>query len=132
MTWARYHPNGYECSSKGDKRFSALFATLVDGRTIEEAYQLDVKGYRAFSDDWRVGKGKPPVFALSKEELWNRYLQLWRGWVVDNPEVFAELREIAKTKVLTDQFATSMVNQAHALSDLIDEADSLEKLPFTF
>lgn len=38
--------NFYEVSSKGDKRFSAFYARLKDGRTIEEAYQLDVKGYR--------------------------------------------------------------------------------------
>ena len=46
FTWARYSPNSYEVSTKGDKRFSALNARLKDGRTIEEAYQLDVKGYR--------------------------------------------------------------------------------------
>lgn len=130
--WSRYAVDGYECSSKGDKRFSALFATLIDGRTIEEAYQLDVKGYRAFSDDWRVGKGKPPVFLKSKAQLWEEYLQLWRRWSEDNPELFAQIREIAQKKVLTDMFATTMINQAHALSTLIDEAEALKKLPFTF
>lgn len=130
--WARYAENGYECSSKGDKRFSALFAILIDGRTIEEAYQLDVKGYRAFSDDWRVGKGKQPVFVKSKAQLWEEYLGLWRRWAGDNPELFAEIKEIAKTRVLTDQFAKTPINQAHALSDLIDESNALAKLPFTF
>ena len=46
VTWAKSDPNGYEVSTKGDDRFSALRAKLNDGRTIEEAYQLDVKGYR--------------------------------------------------------------------------------------
>jgi hypothetical protein len=31
--------NTYEVSSRGDKRFSALYAKLSDGRTIEQAYQ---------------------------------------------------------------------------------------------
>lgn len=35
---------GYEVSSSGDKRFSALFAKMADGRTIEEHYQCDIKG----------------------------------------------------------------------------------------
>ena len=43
FSWQR--KEGYECSSKGDKRFSALFATMPDGRTIEQWYQCDIKGY---------------------------------------------------------------------------------------
>lgn len=42
-TWQRYR--GYEVSSKGDKRFSAFNAILSDGRSIEQHYQCDVKGY---------------------------------------------------------------------------------------
>ena len=42
-TWSRR--GGYECSSKGDKRFSAFTARLPDGRTIEEHYQCDIKSY---------------------------------------------------------------------------------------
>ena len=30
--WARFAKGGYECSSKGDKRFSAFYALLSDGR----------------------------------------------------------------------------------------------------
>ena len=40
FTHSRYPKTGknnYEVSSKGDKRFSALYATLRDGRTIEQA-----------------------------------------------------------------------------------------------
>jgi hypothetical protein len=59
--WARHYTGGYECSSSGDRRFSALSARLRDGRTIEEAYQLDLKGYRKYGNDWRLGKGKLPV-----------------------------------------------------------------------
>jgi hypothetical protein len=70
--WARIAPpseESYELSSAGDRRFSALQARLRDGRTIEEAYQLDVKGYRKFGDDWRLGKGRPPLIAMSHERF---------------------------------------------------------------
>lgn len=54
--WARTAENGYEVSTKGDKRFSALVATFkkdtvidgvnVDGRTIEDVYQSVIKKSR--------------------------------------------------------------------------------------
>ena len=56
--WARRDKNGYEVSSKGDKRFSALYARMLDGRTIEEHYQCDVKGYDVGGTNWKLGKGK--------------------------------------------------------------------------
>jgi hypothetical protein len=132
MPWARFSPNGYECSSKGDKRFSALFATLPDGRTIEEAYQLDVKGYRTLSEDWRFGKGKPPLLDKTSTELFSEYLALWEWWATENPELIEELELVTRGKVLTDQFATSQVNQAHALSIIIDRMRDNSRLPFHF
>lgn len=130
--WARYAPNSYECSSKGDKRFSALFATLSDGRTLEEAYQLDIKGYRSLSDDWRFGKGKPPIVNKTQTELFAEYLALWETWAVENPDLIEELEIASRGKVLTDMFATSHINQAHALSLIIDRMRSNAKLPFDF
>lgn len=54
--WARTAENGYEVSTKGDKRFSALVATFkkdtvidgvnVGGRTIEDVYQSVIKKSR--------------------------------------------------------------------------------------
>lgn len=132
MKWARFHQNGYECSSRGDKRFSALFAQLKDGRTIEEAYQLDVKGYRAVSDNWRDAKGQKPILNISNQERWTAYLQLWRTWVEENPEDFQDLILQSEGKVLTDQFATSPVNQARALAELISEVEWNNANPFQF
>lgn len=119
FTYARYaaEGTGYECSSHGDKRFSALFARLADGRTIEEAYQLDVKGYRAVSNNWRDGKGKPP---LQPCDLWGAYLNLWRQWAHENPWDMADLRKKAEGKVLTDKFATSPISQARALAEILN------------
>ena len=61
FTWNRTSDNSYEVSSKGDKRFSALYATFKDGTiidgidvggmTIEEVYQKVVK---------KSGKGRAP------------------------------------------------------------------------
>lgn len=33
-TWKRYDKNGYEVSSAGDKRFSAFYAKMPDGRSF--------------------------------------------------------------------------------------------------
>ena len=56
FTWNRTSDNSYEVSSKGDKRFSALYATfkkgtVIDGvdvgdRTIEDVYQSVIKKSR--------------------------------------------------------------------------------------
>jgi hypothetical protein len=124
----RFHPHGYEVSSHGDTRYSALFATLQDGRTIEEAYQLDVKGYRAMSNDWRVGKGMVPLNGLLPKQLWDAYLDLWRTWTLENPDALPELRQKAVRQILTDKFATSHINQAHALAVLCTEQEETERI----
>lgn len=61
IDWARTAQNGYEVSSRGDNRFSALYArfnkdTIIDvvdvgGMTIEDVYQYVIK---------KSGKGKAP------------------------------------------------------------------------
>ena len=62
VNWARTAENGYEVSTRGDKRFSALVATFkegtiiesidVSGKTIEDVYQKVIK---------KSGKGKAPA-----------------------------------------------------------------------
>lgn len=116
--WSRF--GGYECSSKGDKRFSALNARLRDFRTIEQHYQCDIKGYDPGGTDWRLGKGKPAV--NPNIDLYKEYLQLWINWATDNVALMRELYRLAKEKdyVLSDRFATSEVNQARALADVLN------------
>lgn len=94
---------------------------MSDGRTIEQAYQLDVKGYRCQGDDWRLGKGKPPLDTAI--DLYGEYKALWRVWVGENPRLFEELRGLAATKdhVLSDMFGTGSVTQARALAELLNE-----------
>lgn len=127
-TWARTASNGYEVSSKGDSRFSALYAHLKDGRSIEEAYQLDVKGYRSQGNDWKLGKGKPPLMKISKEALYAKYLNLWKQWTKENPRIFADLLLKSQGKPLTDCFAKTDISQARALADVINEYRRKNKL----
>jgi len=124
--WSRYHSNGYELSSDGDKRFSALFARLKDGRTIEEAYQLDVKGYRKLGYDWKQAKKDKGINIpnkLTESERYIEYLKLWRQWADENSDLVEDLRIKALGKVLTDKFATSNVSQARALADILNSLE---------
>jgi len=119
--WSRFSNNSYEVSSQGDKRFSALYAKLKDGRTIEEAYQLDIKGYRIKGDNWKLGKGKRPLRNITKEQQWNEYKDLWKKYLIENSNLLEELKEKTKGKILTDKFATTNVSQARALSEILNE-----------
>ena len=114
----------YEVSTQGDKRFSALNARLKDGRTIEEAYQLDVKGYREKGDDWKLGKGKPPLNDLTPDQSYEAYKQLWATWLDENPDLAAELKEIVSSKKLVDRFARTKINQADVLMELLNEPEA--------
>lgn len=73
-----------ECSSKGDKRFSAFYAK-VDGVSIETLYQR----YKKFDDgttglDWRAAKGRVPT---NIEECRVYYAELWDRYISDNPDL---------------------------------------------
>jgi len=124
-SWARR--GGYEISSKGDKRFSAFFAKIkrFDNLTIEVLYQCTDfgKGNDPIGLDWRKGKGFPPANGKSPEELYKGYKQLWTFWMAENIDLVFELAERAADAgyVLTDCFASTPVNQARALSELLNE-----------
>ena len=119
FTFARY--GGYECSTHGDKRFSALFAKLADGRTIEMHYQCDVKGYQPGGTNWRLGKGKPPLDA--SKDLYAEYKQLWLKWASDHKPEMRELYRAAKANggILSDKFASGPVSQARALAEILND-----------
>jgi hypothetical protein len=122
LTWAN---SGYECSSKGDKRFSALYAKMPDGRTIEMWYQCDIKGYFIGGTDWKFGKGKPAIFPFTREQQFDLYVGLWRHWVICNGNIVQEMAMIARRDYagcLTDSFAgTNPINQANALVHIIND-----------
>jgi hypothetical protein len=83
-----------ECSSKGDKRFSAFSARLdyTGGASIEECYQ----SFMVFEDgstglSWREAKGKR---AVNQSECSEYYRFLWREFFKENPK----LLEFVKTQ----------------------------------
>ena len=121
--WARFGDKekpGVECSSKGHKHYSAMYALMPDGRSIEAHYQCDVKGYNPGGQNWRLFKGKPPK--NPQTNLWEEYLKLWRVWAANNPDRIDFLVKLADHAgcLLTDQFATTPVNQARALAHILN------------
>lgn len=77
----------YECSSKGDKRFSAFWARLkcLGEKSIEEVYQAS----KVFEDgstglSWKEAKGRKPV---NVEEVHKLYSELWDEYFKENPEL---------------------------------------------
>ena len=107
--WKRYSALGYEVSSAGDRRFSAFYARLPNGRSIEETYQT-AKG---------SGKGRPAVDP--NFDYWGTYLSLWEAWAEANPTLLRELIKAAKHKILTDRFAKTENNQARALAYILNK-----------
>ncbi len=74
-------PPYLECSSAGDKRFSAFCATprSLDGKSIESAYQAA----KILSDGstglgWRAAKGR---MAVNQKECAEMYERWWTEWV---------------------------------------------------
>lgn len=76
-----------ECSSRGDKRFSAFYARVKGkgNRTIEDLYQAA----KVFEDgstglDWRSAKGRNCVNRAEVDAL---YATLWDEYIRENPEL---------------------------------------------
>lgn len=112
-----------ECSSQGDKRFSALYAKLkVDDKidTIENWYQLA----KRFGDSpppktWREAKGKRPTHIEWKGKKYELqyltlfYNHLWELYLDQNPELHKVLLEYDE---FTDMFSKPWMNsQAQAI-----------------
>lgn len=90
-----------ECSSRGDKRFSALFARIKarGNRTIEEMYQAA----KVFEDGstgltFREAKGRKPANLGDVRAL---YRQLWEEYMTENPQL---LPVICAASGLSDVF----------------------------
>ena len=85
-------PPYLECSSKGDRRFSAFYAHIRarEGKSIEQIYQAA----KVFPDgrtglSWREAKGRKAVNAAECAELYDR---LWEEYLDENPELLPVLR----------------------------------------
>lgn len=124
--WARKSPApgvGYEVSSVGDKNFSAFHAMMPDGRSIEYWYQCDIKAYDPGGTNWRLGKGKPSLIDYPGDEQYQLYKSLWKLWAIRHPRMMEVLAKHAEGcgNLLTDCFANSPINQARALSEIIND-----------
>lgn len=99
-----------ECSTRGDKRFSA-FCAAVDGVSIESLYQA-AKVFENGSTglDWKIAKG---FTAVNHEELAVLYSYLWDRYIAEHPELLLVLRAASG---LSDMFGqTGHVCQATEL-----------------
>ena len=107
-----------ECSSKGDKRFSAFYAMVeVNGITasIENHYQLSKRIGDFTPKTWRDVKGKKPThFVVNGKScelklLSQWYELLWVKYFINNPELLAyaqsfdEYNDMFKGKALNCQ-----------------------------
>lgn len=94
-----------ECSSKGDKRFSAFYAKLGN-RSIEEIFQSRKLG----EDGQPVGKGRKPAYVLIRDErhplpmLSELYYALWHRYLTRHPSLIEFLESYDG---FTDQFDKS-------------------------
>lgn len=80
-----------ECSSRGDKRFSAFYARLraYGNRSIEDIYQaakVFIDGSTGLS--WREAKGR---VAVNASEVLALYSSLWDQYIDENPQLLLTL-----------------------------------------
>ena len=68
-----------------------------------------------------MGKGKPPINGKSREQLWEEYFALWYTWCNHHRVWMHELHYLAACfdYVLSDGYATGVINQARALAQWI-------------
>ena len=89
-----------ECSSRGDRRFSAYYAkpSSLGGRTIEQAYQamkIFVDGSRGLSVDRAKGR-----FPVNYAQCRQKYFDWWVEYVRENG-LIGELKAVSG---LSDMF----------------------------
>lgn len=84
-------PPFLECSSRGEKRFSAFYARIRarEGKSIEEIYQA-AKVFASATRGWITGlswKEAKGVRALNQDEVNALYSQLWDEYISENPHL---------------------------------------------
>lgn len=90
-----------ECSSRGDRRFSAFHARLrsYSNRTIEDIYQASKIFQGGVTGlTWQQSKGKR---AVNMDEVRQLYSRLWDEYIEENPHL---LEVICSASGLSDMF----------------------------
>lgn len=102
------NPPYLECSSRGDKRFSAFYARIKSraNHSIEELYQgakvfTSLNGIKYSGLTWKEAKGKLPD---NIEEVSALYSKLWDEYIAENPEL---LDILLRASGLSDIFGQS-------------------------
>jgi hypothetical protein len=116
-------PPFLECSTLGDRRFSA-FCARVNGRSIEEQYQAA----KRFEDGstglhWRQAKGRRPVNDAQTRQL---YADLWDQYIWENPHLLDII--IAQTGLCDSYGRPGSVCQATELWRIRNEYYSLRRV----
>lgn len=114
-----------ECSSRGDKRFSAFYARIKNrkNKSIEEIYQAA----KIFQDGstgltWRQAKGRKPI---NTEYVSSLYDQLWLEYLTENPELVIVIK---KASGLSDMFGQHGHNcQATSLWKIKKQLEQIEE-----
>jgi hypothetical protein len=95
------NPPFLECSSRGDRRFSAFHARIRarGARSIEDLYQAA----KVFADGrtglgWRDAKGRKAINQAACTAL---YSALWDDYIAENPDLLAVIRSASG---LSDMF----------------------------
>lgn len=100
-------PPYLECSSKGDKRFSAFYARIKarNHLTIEEIYQASkvfkLDGKLVSGLPWHKAKGRR---AENQERVTQLYSELWDEYIDENPTLIGVL---VNATGLSDMFGLS-------------------------
>lgn len=122
-----------ECSSKGDKRFSAFYAKIKIGDSylsIENHYQLSKRfGHSPVPKSWKDSKGKEPTHFICMgkvcpvEYLSMYYKLLWYKYLTENPQL---VLYASKFNTFTDMFEGKSINcQADVIAAYVRDKKAL-------
>lgn len=115
-----------ECSSKGDKRYSAFYAkTTVFNKydSIENHYQLSKRFGNIVPNTWRDSKGRKPThFNINGKDIDVKYLSsfyklLWCKYLDEHPELVEHAKQFDE---FNDMFKGNSINcQANVIRQYI-------------
>lgn len=97
---------------------------------MRKVFELTIKHGGEINTDWREGKGKDPInkkyvkeWVVDRTLLYKDYCDLWYRWIMENPHLLVELAMKSNGKILTDRFASTEINQARALTDIMNNLE---------